>query len=142
MKNLDYYLSLKYPMEITEDPDEGGYAISFPDLVGCLSCASKFEDIIPMAEDAKRCWMESMLDMGLEIPEPSYLEKYSGHFVLRIPKSLHRSLAKHAKKEGMSLNQYCSYLLATADAHYPAVSESMSKESENVLEEKIKLKTA
>ena len=142
MKTLEYYLGLKYPMEITEDPDEGGYVISFPDLAGCLTCVDKFEDIIPMAEDAKRCWMEAVLEMGQTIPEPSYLEKYSGHFVLRIPKSLHRSLAEHAKKEGMSLNQYCSYLLATADAHYPAISENMPKESEKALEEKPKPKTA
>lgn len=77
-----------------------------------------------------------------KIPEPSYLEKCSGHYVLRISKPLNRSLAKHAKKEGMNLNRYCSYLLATADAHYPPISENMPKENENTFEERSKPKTA
>ena len=30
MKTLDEYLSLPYRMVLTPDPDEGGYAVSFP----------------------------------------------------------------------------------------------------------------
>ena len=30
MKTLDEYLSLQYRMVLTPDPDEGGYAVSFP----------------------------------------------------------------------------------------------------------------
>lgn len=33
-------------------------------------------------------------------------------------KSLHRSLAEHSKREGISMNQYCLYLLARNDAVY------------------------
>lgn len=40
------------------------------------------------------------------------LEKYSGKLSLRIPKSLHMDLGKKADSEGVSLNQYISYLLA------------------------------
>lgn len=36
----------------------------------------------------------------------------SGQILLRIPKSLHLDLAKAAKREGVSLNQYCLYKLA------------------------------
>lgn len=43
---------------------------------------------------------------------------YSGQFKLRIPKSLHRSLSMHAKEEGISMNQYCLYLLAKNDAEF------------------------
>ena len=43
-------------------------------------------------------------------------ENYSGQFKLRIPKSLHRSLAEHARQEGISMNQYCVYLLSRNDA--------------------------
>ena len=46
------------------------------------------------------------------------LQSYSGQFKLRIPKSLHRSLSMHAKEEGISMNQYCLYLLAKNDAEY------------------------
>jgi predicted HicB family RNase H-like nuclease len=44
------------------------------------------------------------------------LEDYSGQFKLRTPRSLHRSLAEHSKKEGISMNQYCVYLLSKNDA--------------------------
>ena len=40
------------------------------------------------------------------------LEGYSGRLVLRIPKSLHRTLKKEAEAEGVSLNQYMLYKLA------------------------------
>lgn len=37
---------------------------------------------------------------------------YSGELRIRIPKSLHKTLADRAVKEGVSLNQYCLYMLA------------------------------
>ena len=59
------------------------------------------------------------MEDGIEIVEPSEdidLSAYSGQFKLRIPKSLHRSLSIHAKEEGISMNQYCLYLLSKNDA--------------------------
>ena len=53
------------------------------------------------------------------------LDYYSGQFKLRIPKSLHRSLAEHAKEEGISMNQYCVYLLSKNDALYAKKSKIM-----------------
>lgn len=40
------------------------------------------------------------------------LEGYSGRLVLRIPRSLHRTLKLEADAEGVSLNQYMLYKLA------------------------------
>lgn len=40
------------------------------------------------------------------------LEEYSGRLVLRIPRSLHRSLKEAAEIEGVSLNQYMLYKLS------------------------------
>ena len=39
-------------------------------------------------------------------------DEYSGKISLRVPKSLHRELARGAKKEGISLNQFILYKLA------------------------------
>jgi len=47
----------------------------------------------------------------ISLPEPETLEEYSGQFKLRIPRSLHRSLEEHSKREGISMNQYCLYLI-------------------------------
>lgn len=40
------------------------------------------------------------------------LERYSGKVVLRMPRSLHKSLKEAAAVEGVSLNQYILYKLA------------------------------
>lgn len=64
----------------------------------------------------KKAWFEAVLEEGGKIHEPDSLEDYSGQFKLRIPRSLHRSLAEHSKREGISMNQYCMYLLSKNDA--------------------------
>ena len=118
MKTIDYYMNLPYKLEIIPDIEEGGYVASFPELPGCLTCAETIEDLIENAMDAKRVWIESEMEMGAEIPEPDDIFEYSGQFKLRIPKSLHKSLSEHSKAEGISMNQYCLYLLAKNDASF------------------------
>ncbi len=118
-KTLEYYLSLPYRLEIVPDTDERGYGARYPELPGCITCAETMEDIIANAEAAKRVWLEAALEEGIEIAEPSSeadLSEYSGQFKLRMPRSLHRSLSVHAKQEGISMNQYCLYLLTKNDA--------------------------
>ena len=97
MRTLDEYMKLPYRMEIVEDPYEGGYVVSFPELPGCLTYGDTIESALEYAEA---------------------LDEYSGQFKLRIPKSLHRALAEHSKREGISMNQYCLYLLSKNDALY------------------------
>lgn len=112
MKTLDEYMRLPYRMEIIPDPDEGGYVISYPDLPGCLSIADTMAEALEKGEDAKKAWFKAAIEDHAEIRMPSQLETYSGQFKLRIPKSLHRQLAEQAKAEGISMNQYCVYLLS------------------------------
>ena len=114
-KTLNDYLQLPYRMEFVRDEAEGGYVVSFPDLPGCITCGESLTAAAANAEDAKRAWLEAALAEGLSIPEPNGLEEYSGQFKLRIPKSLHRSLAEHSRQEGISMNQYCVYLLSRND---------------------------
>ena len=115
MKTLEYYLSLPYKLEIVPNTDEAGYVASYPELRGCITCGDTIEAVVANAADAKREWLASALEDGFAIPEPSDAD-YSGQFKLRIPKSLHKSLAEHSKAEGISMNQYCLYLLAKNDA--------------------------
>ncbi|MEP6870611.1 MAG: toxin-antitoxin system HicB family antitoxin [Anaerolineaceae bacterium] len=61
-------------------------------------------------------WIETEYEDGDPIPLPIYPEEYSGKFNLRIPKSLHRKLAKSATADGVSLNQYVTMLLSRGDA--------------------------
>ncbi len=118
MKTLNEYMAMSYRMEVVEDKDEGGFVVSYPDLPGCITCGETVEIAINNALDAKRAWIEAALEEGIPIQEPDNLEDYSGQFKLRIPRSLHRLLAEHSKREGISMNQYCVYLLSKNDAVY------------------------
>ena len=71
------------------------------------------------AIDSKKAWIEAALEDNTPIAEPvteAEITEYSAQFKLRIPRSLHRSLAEHAKAEGTSMNQYCLYLFSSNDA--------------------------
>jgi len=112
-KNVEYYMSLNYKIEVIEDKDEGGYTLRCPELTGCITCADTIQRGFDMIEDAKKCWFAACLEDGTPIPEPTDINDYSGQFKLRIPKSLHRILAERSKQEGISMNQYCLYLLSS-----------------------------
>ena len=116
MRTLEEYMRLPYRMEIIPDTIEGGFAVRFPELPGCLTCADTMEEAVRNAEDCKREWLAAAIEDRTPIPEPMTNEDYSGQFKLRIPKSLHKSLAEHSKAEGISMNQYCLYLLTKNDA--------------------------
>ena len=116
MKTIDEYMKLPYRLEIVEDTAEGGYVASFPDLKGCVTCADTATEALQLAMDAKKAWLEAALEDGYDIPLPETDDSYSGQFKFRMPKSLHRQLAEHARLEGISMNQYCLYLLSTNDA--------------------------
>ena len=71
------------------------------------------QDALEMIEDAKKAWIDIAIHDNREIPEPETEEKYSGKFLVRVPKSLHKELAMRAKKEAVSLNQLATYFLST-----------------------------
>ena len=112
MRTIEEYMSLPYKMELIPDSYEGGFVVSFPELPGCLSVGETAEEAIINAEDAKLAWFTAAIEDGVTINEPQELEQYSGQFKLRIPKSLHKQIAQRAKNEGISMNQYCVYLLS------------------------------
>jgi predicted RNase H-like HicB family nuclease len=68
-KNLEYYLSLPYTIELTPDVD-GYWFAEIPLLEGCMTNGESREDALAMIDDAKRAWLETALELGLTIPEP------------------------------------------------------------------------
>lgn len=113
-KTLEHYMALPYQVEIYPEEDGSGYTARIPDLPGCMTCADTLDELWAMIEEAKQLWLEVALDDGDYIPDPRPVEvhEYSGKFVTRIPRSLHRQLAQRAKAEGTSLNQLVLSLLA------------------------------
>jgi len=113
-KKLDYYMNLNYPLQITKvaEDEGGGYLAEIPLLKGCMSDGESTDEAIENVTEAKKEWLEYMLDNDLEITEPKTEDEYSGKFTVRISKSLHRIIAEQSKREGLSINQYVANSLA------------------------------
>lgn len=120
MRSLDEYMRLPYRLEIVPDTEESGFVASYPELPGCISCGETIAAAVANIEDAKREWLIAAIEDHVVINEPEDLDSYSGQFKLRIPKSLHKTLSEDSKKEGVSMNQYCVYLLSknSAEKHF------------------------
>lgn len=112
-KKLEYYISLNYPITFYRDP-EGGYVAEIEDLPGCLTEGDSLQEALQGIVNARRAWLGTALEDGLEIPLPRNEEQYSGKFITRLPKYLHRQLVERAKREGVSLNQYIETVLSQA----------------------------
>lgn len=127
-KTLEDYLQLAYKIEVFKDSnaDNPGWVASVPDLPGCITQADTFDELGSMIEDAKRAWLEAALERGIPIPEPHLQEEYSGKFVVRVPRSLHRKLVEQAEAEGVSLNQYINVALASEVSSHPRRMQSQA----------------
>ena len=112
MKTFEEYMKMPYKLEIVPDSEESGFVASYPELPGCITCGSTIADAVNNAEDAKKAWLLSAIEEHITIAEPESAQSYSDQFKLRIPKTLHKTLVEDSKKEGVSMNQYCVYILA------------------------------
>ena len=72
MKTIEDYLRMNYTMEVIEDPTEGGFVVSFPELPSCITCGQTLENALATALDAKKAWLEAALEDGLVIQEPKF----------------------------------------------------------------------
>ena len=96
---------------LSED-DGGGWKAEVPELPHCIAQGADIGQALARIRDAKDSWLDAAdaSGGGVPLPQPAVLE-YSGKFTLRLPRSLHRQLAREAEAEGVSLNQYILYLL-------------------------------
>jgi len=115
IKPVEYYLELTYPITLYQ-AEEGGYVAEIEDLPGCLTEGETLEEVSQRIEDARKGWIQAAYEDGVEIPPPRTDEEYSGKFMTRIPKYLHRRLAEKARREGVSLNQYVESILSAGIA--------------------------
>lgn len=113
MKAKDY-MSLPYTRLVREMNDESGryFYGRILELDGCQSTGGTLEELYESLNEAMEGYIEVKLKEGLPVPAPETTEKYSGRFVVRLPKSLHQRLALEADREGVSLNQLAVYKLA------------------------------
>lgn len=113
-KDLIYYAKLPYTIILERHDDQGTYWVArVAELPHCLIHGDTPEEAIKEIEGVKMDWIQSNLEDGLPIPEPTST-KYSGEIRVRMPPSLHQLLAQRASNEGVSLNQYMVAGLARA----------------------------
>lgn len=110
-------MQLDYRIEVVKIPDEkgGGYMACLPQFgrMAAVGDGETVEEAVANLRESQRTLFEEYLEEGLPIPEPDTSEEeYSGKFVLRIPKYLHRELSLKAKSNNVSLNQFVTALLS------------------------------
>jgi antitoxin HicB len=116
-KDLNGYLSLPYKIEIVPiaEDEGGGYLARLPQfgVLGIVGDGETKEEALADLAESQKERFQKYLEEGLEIPEPETdPDEYSGRFLVRFPKYLHRELSKAAKENGVSLNQYICTLLS------------------------------
>jgi antitoxin HicB len=70
-KDLNYYLDLRYKIELIPQ-DDGSWGAIIPDLPGCVGGGDSIAEALAMLEDAKLAWLTSRLKHSDTIPEPSF----------------------------------------------------------------------
>jgi len=125
MKTIEEYLQLPYTIEMIRQSNQSWF-VSIKELPGCMSQGDTPEEAVAMIHDAMRAWVEVALEDGYPIPEPQADEDYSGRFVVRVPRGLHRQLAHTADLQEVSLNAYCIAVLAQSVGQPAAVNRDFS----------------
>jgi len=125
-KDLEFYMSQPYKVEIIPEDDGSGFTAVVPELPGCMTAAPTLEELWPLIEDAKQVWLEVALaeEDYVPLPTESTIIEYSGKFIVRIAKTLHKTLAERADIEGISLNQFVATVLADGLSRWTQLSES------------------
>ena len=101
---------------------DGEFEITFPQLRGCRTSGKSLEEALGNMEEAKAAWIGAILLSGRSVPDPVDSVDFSGRFIVRCGKSLHRALSEMAALEGVSLNQFIVQALSERVGGQMAVS--------------------
>jgi antitoxin HicB len=106
-------LQRPYSKVLSGSPEEG-FLAEVPELPGCFTAGETEVEALDLLRDAMAGWFESALARDLPIPEPTTNDRtrHTGRVLVRMPPLLHRRLAREAREQGVSLNQWIVTLLA------------------------------
>ena len=104
-------LARPYTRELIKNED-GTWFARVVEFVGCMTEGDTSEEAMNHLDEAMETWVEAHLEDGGAIPPPLSSDQYSGKFLMRVPKTLHRELARRADLEGVSLNQFALVALS------------------------------
>lgn len=119
--------SSKYTISIRKSEFEGEWCFEarIAELPDVAEYADSAEEAYDLAIDTIETTAQIMAERGKSMPNPvQVIEEYSGRVTLRLPKSLHRSLAVRAEKEDVSLNSYMTNILSSHEGYLNGLSSS------------------
>ena len=130
MKNINFNPA-EYQITIQYKNFDGEmfYEASVKELPTLFDYGDSYEEayslIVDSIQSAKDAFEEDNLDFPL--PQVAEVNEFSGRLSLRIPKILHKNLQEAADLNGVSLNQYSTYILSRFEAVEAAKPMSLSK---------------
>lgn len=101
-----------YQIEVFWSAEDHGYIAHLLEMPSLSAFGSSEEQAIRELKRATRAWLKVLADEGKQPPEPLADRNFSGEFRVRLPKDLHRKLAREAERNQVSLNTYCVRKLA------------------------------
>jgi antitoxin HicB len=116
--SVDEYTSLPYHVVLVRDGEEKGkpWTASVEELAGCLSRGKTSDEALRGIQAAMEGWITAALAEGRDVPQPKSATSHSGRLLLRMPRTLHADLTRASEREGVSLNQFITDVLAAAVA--------------------------
>ena len=110
--------SYRVTLRPLDESDGGGYAAFCPQFGDSVFGQGETpEAALNVLYDNLRAIGEWEAEEGRPAPPPEHYAEpqASGHFSVRLPKTVHANLIRLAEAEGVSLNQYVSTILARAE---------------------------
>jgi Uncharacterized protein encoded in hypervariable junctions of pilus gene clusters len=100
-------------MKMKEEEHEF-WVVESTELNGCAAQADTLDEALKEFEIVEQEWLETAAEFNVPIPEQRIeeLNLYSGKLSLRLPKTMHKQIAKEAEKDGVSINNYICLTLA------------------------------
>lgn len=111
-----------YRRELVQNSN-GSWFARIVEFDGCMTEGDSAAEALTNLDDAMSEWLRVQLEDGEAIPEPAANQRFSGKFMVRLPKSLHRSVSEIAVRDGVSINAFVATALARAvgeEKHRPA----------------------
>jgi predicted RNase H-like HicB family nuclease len=105
-------MAKEYQLIVYWSEEDEAFLAEAPELNGCITHGETEKEALKNGRDAIVSWLEAAEEFKIPIPAPN--KDFSGQFVVRLGKSLHRDLVKKALAEGLSLNQLVQNLLRKA----------------------------
>jgi antitoxin HicB len=113
---VEQYIGLPYHLLVVRDGEDKGkpWTASVEELAGCTSRGKTPDEALNGVQAAMTSWIAAALQEGREVPEPKSATSHSGRLLLRMPRTLHADLTRASEREGVSLNQFITDVLAAA----------------------------